>query len=88
MKMKYSMLAASIALQTALLSGTAYAAATAEELAELGNSRTCVGALKAGNADAPFPSGAASGRVYLITSTSKARVTIRLIRTRQKRRSS
>ncbi|WP_254262584.1 DUF1329 domain-containing protein [Marinobacterium weihaiense] len=53
--MKYSTLAAAIALHTALLSGTALAAATAEELAELGNSRTCVGSLKAGNDAGTIP---------------------------------
>ncbi len=55
MKLNYSMLAAGVALHTALISGTALAAATAEELAELGTTRTCVGALKAGNADGTIP---------------------------------
>ncbi len=55
MKLKYSMLAAGVALQTFLMTGTALAAATAEELAELGTTRTCVGALKAGNAEGTIP---------------------------------
>jgi hypothetical protein len=55
MKLKYSMLAAGVVLQTFLMTGTALAAATAEELAELGTTRTCVGALKAGNAEGTIP---------------------------------
>ncbi|GAA0680400.1 DUF1329 domain-containing protein [Marinobacterium maritimum] len=55
MKLNYSMLAAGLALHTVLVSGTALAAATAEELAELGTTRTCVGALKAGNAEGSIP---------------------------------
>jgi hypothetical protein len=55
MKLKYSMLAAGIALQTALISGHVLAAATAEELAGLGSDYTCVGAIKAGNADGTIP---------------------------------
>lgn len=55
MKLNYSMLAAGVALQTFLMTGTALAAATAEELAELGTTRTCVGALKAGNAEGTIP---------------------------------
>lgn len=54
MKLKYSMLAAGVALQTFLMTGNALAA-TAEELAELGTTRTCVGALKAGNAEGTIP---------------------------------
>ncbi|GAB0151413.1 DUF1329 domain-containing protein [Marinobacterium sp. BA1] len=55
MKLNYSMLAAGVALQTFLMTGTALAAATAEELAELGATRTCVGAVKAGNAEGTIP---------------------------------
>jgi len=55
MKLNYSMLAAGVALQTFMMTGTALAAATAEELAALGTTHTCVGALKAGNADGTIP---------------------------------
>ncbi|MCP8689996.1 DUF1329 domain-containing protein [Marinobacterium sedimentorum] len=51
----YSTLTLGVALHAALLSGTALAAATADEIAELGKSRTCVGALKAGNAAGTIP---------------------------------
>ncbi len=54
MKLKYSMLAAGVALQTFLMTGNALAA-TAEEMEELGATRTCVGALKAGNAEGTIP---------------------------------
>jgi len=55
MKLKYSMLAAGVALQTLLMTGNTLAAVTAEELAELGTTRTCVGAVKAGNAEGTIP---------------------------------
>lgn len=55
MKLNYSMLAAGVALQTLLMTGNTLAAVTAEELAELGTTRTCVGAVKAGNAEGTIP---------------------------------
>lgn len=55
MKFKKNLLVAALALHTTVLSGAVLAAATAEEMAALGTTRTCVGAIKAGNAEGTIP---------------------------------
>lgn len=54
MNIKYPKLLSCIALYSMLITGGTLAA-TPEELAELGTTRTCVGSLKAGNADGTIP---------------------------------
>ncbi|SIP98262.1 DUF1329 domain-containing protein [Marinobacterium stanieri] len=55
MNLKKNLIAAGIALHTSLMSAAVLAAATAEEMESLGTTRTCVGAIKAGNAEGTIP---------------------------------